>query len=304
MTRRRKKIRSFIQRVHLILIWMTGVLFRSISRRKSTAIAHFIGDFAFHILRIRRKLVSENLARTFPGKNASEIRAIAHLVYRNQAENVIEVFRLPMIKSAEDAARLMDIDARDIVTRAIDRKKGVVMVSAHFGNWELLSLCSGLLIAPMAMVIKKLKNPAINRQINSWRTMHGNRIVNKHKALREGLRTLHNGGILAMLGDQSDPNEGFFTEFLGRRTSVFLGPAYLALKAGVPLFIVMCRRTGDGRYKVEIKEIDMHGLGTAKADAEELVRRYTKVLERYIYCYPEEWFWLHNRWKRQVDGIL
>ncbi len=128
--------------------------------------------------------------------------------------------------------------------------------------------------------------------------MHGNRIVYDRQALREGLRTLRNGGLLVMLGDQSDPGESFFTEFLGRRTSVFLGPAYLALKAGVPLFVGMCRRTGDGRYKVENEEIDHSDLGTTKADAEELTRRYTRVLERFIYQYPEEWFWLHNRWKR------
>ena len=112
------------------------------------------------------------------------------------------------------------------------------------------------------------------------------------------MRTLRNGGIVVMLGDQSDSSGSFFTEFLGRRTSVFLGPAFLALKTGVPLFVAMCRRTGDGRYKVENEEIEMGDLGTTKADAEELTRRYTKVLERYIYQYPEEWFWLHNRWKQ------
>ena len=75
-------------------------------------------------------------------------------------------------------------------------------------------------------------------------------------------------------------------------------PAYLALKAGVPLFVAMCHRSDGGRYRVEIEEIDSTGLGTSKTDAEELARRYTKAIERYIYRYPEEWLWLHNRWKR------
>jgi Kdo2-lipid IVA lauroyltransferase/acyltransferase len=288
MKRRREKNKKLLQKVFYRLIMALGVLVRGISREKSTAIARFFGDFGYDILKIRRKLVMQNLALTFPEKTISEISSIARQVYRNQAENIIEMLRLPMIKSSEDAARLMNIDARDFMAKTIDQQKGGV----------LLGLCAGLLVTPVTIVVKRLRNREIDRQINEWRTMHGNRIVYDWQALREGLRTLHQGGILTILGDQSDPGVSFFTEFLGRRTSVFLGPAYLALKAKVPLFVGICRRTGNGRYKFESKEIEMTDLGTTKADAEELARRYTKVFERYIYQYPEEWFWLHDRWKR------
>jgi len=292
------KNKKFLQKVFYTLILSLGVLVRSISRETSTAIARFFGDVGYDFLKIRRELVNQNLALTFPEKSLSEISAIARQVYRNQAENVIEMLRLPMIKTTADAEMLLDIDASEFLAKTIVQKKGGVLLSAHFGNWELFALCAGLLVTPVTIVVKRLKNPEIDQQINTWRTMHGNRIVYKAQALREGMRTLKNGGILSVLGDQSDPGGSFYTEFLGRRTSVFLGPAYLALKAGVPLFVGMCRRIGDGRYIVECEEIDMTGLGTAKTDAEELARRYTKVLERFIYQYPEEWFWLHNRWKR------
>ncbi len=294
----REKNKKYSQKVFFYLIMGLAVLVRSISRKKSTAIALFFGDFCYDTLKIRRKLVMQNLALTFPEKNGTEISLIARQVYRNQAENVIEMLRLTMIKTAEDAAQLMDIDARDLMAKTIDQKKGGVLLSAHFGNWELLALCAGLLVTPVTIIVKRLKNRDIDRKMNAWRTMHGNRIIYKWQALREGLRTLQNGGILSILGDQSDPNGSFFTEFLGRRTSVFLGPAYLALKAKVPLFVGICRRTGDGRYTLDSEEIEMTDLGITRADAEELVRRYTKVLERYIYQYPEEWFWLHDRWKR------
>jgi Kdo2-lipid IVA lauroyltransferase/acyltransferase len=298
MKRRRKKHRNISDGVLYTLIMTLGLLVRSMSRNSSTAIANLIGDFIYNIPKTRRHLVEKNLALTFPEKNGSEIRTIARQVYRNQAENVIEVLRLSKIKTAEDAARLLDLDGSTILANIMERKKGVVMVSAHFGNWELLALCAGLLMAPLTIVVKPLKNAEIDRQINHWRSMRGNRVVYDWLALREGLRTLDNGGILSLLGDQSDPHGSFFMEFLGRRTSVFLGPAFLALKAGVPLFVAMCRRTEDGRYTVDIEEIDSTGLGSTKSDAEELARRYTRVLERAIYRYPEEWFWLHNRWKR------
>jgi len=279
------------------LIMMLGLLVRSISRKHSTAIASIIGDFLYKIIKMRRPLVENNLALTFPEKKISEIKAIARQVYRHQAENFIEVLRLPMIKTVEAAARLVDIDAHDFLAKTIDRKQGVVVVSAHFGNWELMAHCTGLLMAHLTLVVRPLKNHAVDRQINRWRSMSGNRIVYDGQALREGLRALKKGEILVLLGDQSDPVGGFSTEFLGRSSSVFLGPAYLALKAGVPLFVGISRRDGQGRYAVNFEEIDQTGLGTTKADAEELARRYTKVLARHIYQHPEEWFWLHNRWK-------
>ncbi|MFZ4524734.1 MAG: lysophospholipid acyltransferase family protein [Chlorobium sp.] len=300
MKRIRGKKKKVVQKIFYYLIMVLAVLVRSISRKKSRAIASLLGDFGYDTLKIRRKLVIQNLALTFPEKKGSEISSIARQVYRNQAENIIEMLRLPMIKNAEDAARVMDIDARDFLSKTIDQKKGGVLLSAHFGNWELFALCGGLLVTPVTIIVKRLKNCDIDRKMNAWRTMHGNRIIYNWQALREGLRTLQNGGILSILGDQSDPGGSFFTEFLGRRTSVFLGPAYLALKAKVPLFVGICRRTGDGRYKFESEEIEMTDLGATKADAEELVRRYTRVLERYIYQYPEEWFWLHDRWKHSI----
>ncbi len=288
----------FADKVLYGFIMLLGVLVRSLSRSNSTLIAHRIGDFAFQVLKLRRPLVEQSLAHTFPEKNFTEIKALARRVYRNQAENLIEMLRLPLTKTAEDAASLMDIDAREFLAKTAEVNKGCVLLSAHFGNWELLALCSGLLVAPVTIVVKEVKNHAINRQINLWRTMRGNRTIYDWQALREGLRTLRKGGVLSILGDQSDPSGTFFTEFLGRRTSVFLGPAFFALNAGVPLFVAMCRRTAGGRYTVDIEEVPITSPGKERADIEELACRYTKVLERYIYQYPEEWFWLHNRWKR------
>ena len=249
-------------------------------------------------------MVEENLTLTFPEKTPAEITALARQVYRNQAENIIEVLRLPMIKTAQDARELLELDAREFLAKTLECKRGGLLVSAHFGNWELMALCAGLLLAPVTIVVKEIKNHAINHQINAWRTMRGNRIIYDWQSLREGLRTLRNGGILSVLGDQSDPSGSFFSDFLGRRSSIFVGPAYFALHAQVPLFVAVCHRGTGGRYRVDLEEIDMTGLTTSKSDVEELTRRYTKVLERAIYQYPEEWFWLHNRWKRTADPTI
>jgi len=295
-------LKKFRQLLGYQAFMLLGMLVRSLKRTHSVALAHFIGDVIFHVLRIRRSLVEENISIVFPDKSPKEVRCLAGQVYRNQAENIIEVLRLPLVQTREDAEALIEIEPGDFLLRTRDKGKGAVMVSAHFGNWELLGLCTGMLIAPLTIVVKRLRNRAIDRKINQWRSLRGNKMVYASKAPRVALSTLRQGGLLTLLADQSDPDEGFFTPFLGRTTSVFLGPAFLALKTGVPLFAGMCRRIGGGRYKVEMQEVPTDDLTGSKDDIEELARRYTRVLESYIYRYPEEWFWLHDRWKRTGPG--
>lgn len=296
--RRRSKRSQLAKRLGYHAFMLLGRFVRLLPRPASVAIARFLGELTYSVLRIRRSLVERNLALTFPEKSPQELRRLARAIYRNQAENVIEVLRLPLVRTRADAEALVDIDFGEFLATTKQSGKGGVIVSAHFGNWELLGHCFGLLVTPVTIVVKRLRNPEIDRQINVWRSLGGNTMVYKRKALREGLRTLRNGGIITLLADQSDPEEGFFTDFLGRRTSVFLGPAFLALKTGAPLFVGMNRRIGGGRYRVELTEIPTDDLGATKQDVEELVGRYTRAMEEYIRRYPEEWFWLHNRWKR------
>jgi len=308
MSSRNSAIQQFGAEAAYRLFMLLGVLVRLMPRALSNWSARLIGDVAFGVLRIRRTLVEHNIALTFPDKTKKECRRMARQVYRNQAENFIEVLRIPLVKNREDAERLITIDAGDFIKRTRDRGQGGVLVSAHFGNWELLGLCVGMLISPLTIVVKRLRNQKVDIKINEWRSLRGNRMVHTHNSLREGLRTLNSGGLLTILADQSDPEETFFAPFLGRKTSIVLGPAFFALKAQVPLFVGINYRTGKGRYTVEMKEIPTDGLTNRKEDIEELARRYTKALEAYIYRYPEEWFWLHNRWKRtrpaeDVDGV-
>ena len=298
-----KKKNSIRDKLFYRILLLVGLIVRRLNRAHAAAMARILGDIVFDLLKIRRDLVETNLSLTFPEKSGEQISHIARQVYRNLSENAVEVLRLPLIRTPEDATRLVDVDVSDFLAKTGDRNNGAVCVSAHFGNWELLAVSLGLLISPVTVVVKRLKNRDLDRQINRWRGIRGNTIVYKRQALREGLRTLRSGGIMSILADQSDPKGGFFMDFLGRRASVFLGPAFLALKTGVPLFVVMCRRNGSGRYIAEFEEVETSDLGAGKEDAEELARRYTRVLERYIRTYPEEWFWVHNRWKRTDPGV-
>ena len=299
----RLRIRSFSDSLIYHAVNALGVVARSMSRRQAEGFANLLGDFMHAGLGLRRDVVYRNLGLTFPGKSSEEIRAIAEKVYRNVAFTLLDVLRFPLIRTREDAAALVDIENVEAFYRGTENgRKGAVLVSAHYGNWELLALTAGILVTPMTIIVKELSNRMVDRRMNEFRTLRGNSVVYDDKALREGLRLLADGGVLAILADQSDPSSTYFGEFLGRRATMFHGAAFFALKAQVPLFVGMCRHGSNGKYRIEVTEVDMTGLTCCKEDIATLASRYTRVLEEYIRRWPEEWFWLHNRWKNGGDG--
>lgn len=290
--------KTAVQKGTFAVLSFFGIPVRKLSLRQTRRLAFLIGDFLHRIIGLRRSLVYRNLSLTFPDKSAAEIRRIARDVYRNLASTLFEVLRLPLVRSREDAAALVDIDGSGFLHRTRDRQSGAVIVSAHYGNWELMAMAFGLLVHPVTIIVKRLHNRPIDQQINEYRTMMGNSVVDQSQSLRHGLRLLQNGGMLAILGDQSDPDAANYGEFLGRRASIFHGPAFFALKANVPLFVTICHSNGDGRYTIDIREVETSDLSFSKDDIATLASRYTSVLEEEILRRPEEWFWLHDRWKR------
>lgn len=300
MSQSNRWFKSLTQHVEFALFMFCMQMTKILTPKQCEKLANRLGDIVYDVLKIRRKIVEKNLEGTFPEKSPEEIDSLARKVYRRQALNMIEVLRIPLIKGRDDASKLLDIDGDEFLEKTRYAGKGGVVVSAHFGNWELLGLCTGLLVASMHIVIKHQRNPLIDRWITANRIKHGNKVVYQKNALRQGVQLLSRGEVVTLLGDQKDPSGSFVTDFLGRSSAVFLGPAFLALKTGSPMFLGMCRRRENSRYIVEIHEIKTSDLSFSREDIQELTRRYTKAIETYIYRYPEEWFWLHNRWKIKV----
>ncbi len=279
-----------------------GLLAAKCSRQTILKLSHLAGDFIFFVLGIRRRLVLDNLAASFPDKDPREIRSIARKVYQNQVFNFAELLRVPLIRNPEDASLLMSIDSAPELGRILDRESGAVIVSGHYGSWEVLAVCFGLLYRPVHLVVKSIRNRSLDSYITSLRTWHGNTVIHKKKALRQGLNVLRNRGILLIMADQSNKKKDYYLSFLNRRASVFLGPAYLALKAEVPMYAVFCRRDEKGQYRVTLRRVQTSDLSCTREDIRTLARRYTLLLEEFIISYPQEWLWLHNRWKHSPQA--
>jgi KDO2-lipid IV(A) lauroyltransferase len=166
------------------------------------------------------------------------------------------------------------------------------------GNWELLSVTAGMAGYPVNVLYRPLDFIPLDEFFIRFRTRFGARVIPSRRAMRDVLKCLGRGEVAAMLMDQNvDWREGVFVEFFGRRACTNKGLAPLALKTGAPVVPVFMIRERDGFTVEYLPEIRLIKTGDKTRDVEENTRQYNKVIEAYIRQYPEQWLWLHQRWK-------
>lgn len=293
----KRKIKPLIYPITFRIFFFIGYFFRKMSWQRARQTATILGDIAFFVLRLRRGLVEKNLAHTFPDKSLPEIRGIARKVYRNQTMNIIEMLRIPLIRDKDDARKLVEFKTNETLNQQIARGKGAVLVSGHFGSWELIGFCTAMHLGSFNSIVKPIKNKPLDKYLHDLRTSQGHKLIYKDTAARQGLKVLKNGELLGVLGDQSNKKGDVYVDFLGRKATIFMGPAFWSLKAGVPLFVELSKRLDNGKYLVDIQEIATSDLTYNREDIKKLTCRYTRILEDFIRKHPEEWLWLHDRWK-------
>ena len=246
---------------------------------------------------VRREVTIENLTRSFGDVyDDKQIRAIAADSYVNIGITFLEM----LIVQRFEASMLDRVDMADshILRRNIEKGRGVIVVSCHFGSWEIVGAALSAADMPMTVVVKKLSNPYVDRMIYDRRTGFGNKIINHGASVKHIVAALKNKEIVGLISDQDAGGDGVFVDFFGRKASTPRGAAQLALKFNVPIVVVMTLRTGNGRYRGVFKEIAVDENDTV----ETVTRRYTAYIEDVIREHPEQYFWMHRRWKTEVPG--
>jgi len=253
----------------------------------------------FYYVSVKQRLIAlNNLRMAYPEKDIDEIEAIAKGVYRHIAIVMAELFEMPFI-TRETLAEWVTVEGLENVENAFAQGKGVLSIVAHFGNWELMTVAVPLLIRPMQIVYRPLDNPIMDNLLGWSRTKHGNSLIPKGGSGKRIIRLLRENNPIGILSDQNvDRNEGVFVDFFGRPACTSVGTAVLALQSGAPVIPAFMPRMPDGRYKlvilpaVEITRTDDH-----ESDLFVNTQRFTKVVEAMVRKYPDQWFWIHQRWK-------
>jgi KDO2-lipid IV(A) lauroyltransferase len=259
---------------------------------------------AFSLLSSRRRILLRNLAAAYPDDPTEQIVSIAAASIAGFASALVDFLQTGRM-SRDDLLSRVSIVGEENLRAARARGKGVFLLSAHFGSWEIGALAAGLLGEPIAPVVRPLDNPLLEEELGRLRRRFGNRPVPKKQASRELLRAMSRNETVAILVDQNVlPREAVFVPFFGRPAATTPSLALLQLKTGAAVVPVFTWPEADGRYRLAfeppILPEEFEGAG---ADREERVRRatarYMAVTEAAVRKDPAAWLWVHNRWKTQ-----
>lgn len=286
----RHRIEYFLLLAVMLLTWMASL-------KMVILMADLLGWFTFSVLRVRRKVVLDNLSWAFPEKSKKERLAIAARTYKNFAKMVLEYTRFPLL-DRKTIFSLCKIEGLENLDWALEKGKGAVLVAGHYGNWELMGAAFAQMGYPISFLVGEQHNKLVDDMMNYYRELMGIRIIHMGIAVRGVIKTLRNNEFVAMLSDQDAGQEGVFVDFFGRKSSVHQGPAVFALKTGASVVFGSAIRLPRGRHRIVCERLSFDHLdGLTPENILEVTQTYTNLLERMIRSHPDHWFWMHRRWK-------
>lgn len=257
-----------------------------------------LGAFVFDVLGYRRQVTLDNLRRAFPEKSDDELVRVARGAFKSVGISLLELVWYPKM-SREQVQNSMHFHNPEILRGAYDRGKGLLILTAHFGNWELLGGAVAVELGFRVYGIAKTQsNRLVDRTINERRLRFGNKVIPMETSLREVMRALRDGEAVGIVADQAAPKENELIEFFGTKLPTHQGPSVFSLKMGSPLVAVFSVRRPDGSYDAYVEEVPTSDLkGYTPENVTELTRRHVKVTENFIRRFPDQWMWMHKRWK-------
>jgi KDO2-lipid IV(A) lauroyltransferase len=272
---------------------------RYLPRNLMLFLGSFLGYFAFYVLRIRRKQVFKNLGIAFGNqKSEIELKKIARETYKNLGKTFLEFLQLPRMNGTR-IRRIVDTSELCKIDPILKEGRGAILLGAHFGNWELLGAAFGLGGYPVNVIGRLSDNKKIGHTIDRYRRLVGMKVIQKSNPVKKVLRALNNNELVAILTDQNTRKDMVFVDFFGRPTATAKGTAVFALRTGAPVVPTFIVRKGKYHKILIGNPIYTRSSENSDNDVRKYTAQFSKVIESYIRQYPDQWFWLHNRWKTQ-----
>ena len=295
------KKRSFVRnRAEYSLLCLVSRVVSVLPERAAWLFGLALGSLIHFFDRRHRIVAHGNLKAAFPEKAPGEITDIVRKVYRHLGLVVVESLRIRkmLAKGIEHFVEKPDISE---VRKVLDEGKGIIVATAHMGNWEIAGHATSIMVTPLNSVARPLDNPLVEKYVDDMRRISGQKIIGKRGAIRDMVQTLKSGGAVAVLIDQDARGHGIFVDFFGRPASTWPSAAALSLKLGCPIVFGFTRRDDHAfRYELIVDRLFWpEPTGDRQADVANLTQQVTARLEARIRECPEQWFWVHRRWKTQ-----
>ncbi len=260
-----------------------------------------LGLLVFYLWGSRRRIAIENLKNSILYNAIIISEPVEKIIkdnFKNLGKSFTEVIKVyyGFSKKIIDS---VDIEGIENFNQAKSKGKGILSLTGHCGNWELMAIATSVKLGDAAIVARPINNPYINKFIENVRQKYGNRVIYKQKALKPIIQALKNNDAVGILMDQAViADEGHVIDFLGRGAWTTKMPALLARKTGAAVLPAFIHRT-DGRHKIKIyPQVELSGDNDKENAIKEDTKKFSRYIEEYIKEHPAEWLWIHRRWKR------
>jgi KDO2-lipid IV(A) lauroyltransferase len=293
----RKKKSTLLQRVEYAAYRTVARLVRNAPEERVARWGERFGALSRNVIRGRDRLAMRNLRLAFPGRDPLELRRILDECWRHFGREMLGYVRI-QDRSLEEIAGRCTFENPQMLQEATDRGKGVMLISAHWGGWEVGGLALMSVVRNVRMVARPLDNEYLERDLAKLRSQTGAEIIDRRRAARALLKGLAEKAVVVLLPDQAvQPREGVLVPFMGRKAWTTPGPAKMALRTDSTIVFAFCIPVGT-RYRIVFEEpIRVDQLPAAERDPVALTKRINDVISRRIAERPELWLWMHDRWK-------
>jgi Kdo2-lipid IVA lauroyltransferase/acyltransferase len=289
---------TFSDRVITLLLLTAGYISGMLSRRARQSVGRMLGTLLRLLSAKRARITLRQIEDALPKLSSNRHQSICKAAYHNLGIVLAELIAFPHL-SNEDMRFLARFENKRLIENCYEKGRPVIIVSAHYGNWEVMAASYPLHHSQAGLVVVFPQyNSTADTILNQYRIQTGNDIIQMSGAARAMIQRLRSGGTVAMLADQNAlPEHGIVMDFLGKPASVYEAPASLALRYNAALITGFCEREYDGHYVLRWEEIDHSDLTFSPEGIRELTRRHVARLEEQIRDTPELWAWQHRRWK-------
>jgi KDO2-lipid IV(A) lauroyltransferase len=286
------------------VVWTLVKLLGAAPRPLARGIGSGVGSLAYRVLPRLRRVGLRNLELAFPQLSDADREEILRRLYRNLGWLLAEFCQMPRY-TQENTAGFLRCEGLEHYLAARERGNGVLIVTGHLGAWELSSFYHSLMGYPMSMVIRRLDNARVDALVNGIRCRHGNRVLHKDDFARGLLAAMRQGETVGILMDTNmTPPQGVFVPFFGHMACTASGLARVALRTGAAVLPgFMLREESESKYVLRFgPEIGLVRSGDDERDIVENTARFTAAIEKTIREYPDQWLWVHRRWKTRPEG--
>jgi KDO2-lipid IV(A) lauroyltransferase len=296
-----RRLRNWIE---FLPAWLLLTFLGWLPRRWALWTGCLVGTLVYWLWLKLAPVGRRNLALAFPDLSPSERDRVLKGAFRNLGRLLGEFSQFPKYDST-NIGQVVEYDGLEHYQQALRQERGVLILTAHFGAWELSSYAHSLFGYPMRFLVRPLDNPLLEELIDRYRTRGGNISMNKINGAREVLRALRRGETVGILMDlNTQPHEGVFCDFFGLPACTSPIIATLALRTGAPVvpgFLIWDERRHKHRLRFD-PPVQLIASGDQLQDVVANTARFNRIIEAYVRGYPDHWLWVHKRWHTRPGG--